>query len=140
MIVIGTEVLAVDSLGALHRAIVRVGFPRSRGSFLTLKFGEKKPFAGFTQNGELDPVYYQNPLLRARRLFPLLAIQKLRHERTEKIGMNNFSKISVLSGAPLILWPLTSFAKHTDKMQQTIAVSTAATGRTSWVELKTWRT
>ena len=41
MIVIGTEVLAVDSLGALHRAIVRIGFPRSRGSFLTLKFGEK---------------------------------------------------------------------------------------------------
>jgi hypothetical protein len=42
MMVIGTEVLAVDSLSALHRAIVRIGFPRSRGSFVTLKFGEKK--------------------------------------------------------------------------------------------------
>jgi hypothetical protein len=74
MIVIGTEVLAVDSLSALHRPIVRIGFPRSRGSFLTLKFGEKKPFAGFTQNGQLDLVYHQDPLLRAGRLFPLLAI------------------------------------------------------------------
>jgi len=53
--------------------------------------------------------------------------------------MNNFSKISVLSGAPLILWPLTSFAKDTDEMQQTIAASTAAIGRTNWDEVKTWR-
>jgi hypothetical protein len=53
--------------------------------------------------------------------------------------MNNFSKISVLSGTPL-LWPLTGFAKDTDKMQQTIAASTAAIGRTNWDEVKTWRT
>ena len=65
MIVIGTEVLAVDSLSALHRAIIRIGFPRSRGSFLALKFEEKKPFAGFTQNGQLDLVYHEDPLLRA---------------------------------------------------------------------------
>jgi hypothetical protein len=48
--------------------------------------------------------------------------------RTEIIGMNNFSKISVLSEAPLIFWPLTSFSKDTDKMHQTIAASTAASG------------
>jgi hypothetical protein len=65
MTVIGTEVLAVDSLGALYRAIVRIGFPRYRDSFLTLKFGEKEPFTGFTQNGRLDLVYHEDPLLRA---------------------------------------------------------------------------
>jgi hypothetical protein len=53
--------------------------------------------------------------------------------------MNNFSKISVLGGAPL-LWPLTSFAKDTDEKQQTIAASTAAIGRTNWDEVKTWLT
>jgi hypothetical protein len=67
MTVIGTEVLAVDSLGGLHRAIVRIGFPRYRGSFLTSKFGEKKPFTGFTRNGQLDLVYHEDPLLRAGR-------------------------------------------------------------------------
>jgi len=82
MTVIGTEVLAVDSLGALYRAIVRIGFPRYRGSFLTLKFGEKKPFTGFTQSGQLDLVYQEDPLLRAGQLFPLLAIQQPRVERT----------------------------------------------------------
>jgi hypothetical protein len=65
MIVIGMEVLAVDSLSALHRAIVRIGFPRSRGSFVTLKFGEKKPVTGFTQSGQLDLIYHEDPLLRA---------------------------------------------------------------------------
>ena len=65
MTVIGTEVLAVDSLGALYRAIVRIEFPRYRGSLLTLKFGEKKPVTGFMQSGQLDLVYHEDPLLRA---------------------------------------------------------------------------
>ena len=65
MIVIGMEVLAVESLNALHRAIVRIGFPRSRGSLVTLKFGEKKPVTGFMQSGQLDLVYHEDPLLRA---------------------------------------------------------------------------
>ena len=65
MIVIGTEVLDVDSLDALYRAIVRIGFPRYRSSFLTLKFGEKKPFTGFRQSGQLDLIYHEDPLLRA---------------------------------------------------------------------------
>jgi hypothetical protein len=54
MTVIGTEVLAVNSLATLYRVIVRIGFPRYRGSLLTLKFGENKPFTGFTQNGQLS--------------------------------------------------------------------------------------
>ena len=74
MIVIGMEVLAVDSLNALHRAIVRIGFPRSRGSFVTLKFGEKKPFTGFTHNGQLDLVYHKDPHLKAGQPFPLWTI------------------------------------------------------------------
>ena len=65
MTAIGTEVLAVDSLRALYRAIVRVEFPRHRGSLLTLKFGEKKPVTGFMQSGQLDLVYHEDPLLRA---------------------------------------------------------------------------
>jgi hypothetical protein len=65
MTVIGTGVLAVDSLRALSHAIVRIGFPRYRGSFPTLKFGEKKPVTGFIQNGQLDLVYPEDPLLRA---------------------------------------------------------------------------
>lgn len=97
MAVIGTEVLAVDSVGALYRAIVRIGFPRYRGSLLTLKFGENIPFTGFTQNGQLDLVYHEDPLLRAGR-----AVSALGDSVT-----------------------LTNFAKDTDKMQETIAASTA---------------
>jgi hypothetical protein len=67
MTVIGKEVLAIDSLGALYCAIVRIGFARYRGSLLTLKFGEKKPFTGSTQNGQLNLVYHEDPLLRARQ-------------------------------------------------------------------------
>jgi hypothetical protein len=67
MTVIGTGVLAVDSLRALYHAIVRIGFPRYRGSLLTLKFGEKKPVTGFTQSGQLDLVYHEDPLLRAEQ-------------------------------------------------------------------------
>jgi hypothetical protein len=65
MTVISTEVLAVDSLRALCHAIVRIGFPRYRGLLLTLKFGEKKSFKVFTQKGQLDLVYHEDPLLRA---------------------------------------------------------------------------
>ena len=66
MTVIGTKVLAGDSVGALYRAIVRSGLPRYRGSFLTLKFGEKKPFTGFTQNGQLDLVYRKRSSPKSR--------------------------------------------------------------------------
>jgi hypothetical protein len=66
MTVTGTEVLAVDSPGPLYRAIVRVGFPRYRGPFLTLKFGEKRPFTGFTQNRQLDLVYHERSSPKSR--------------------------------------------------------------------------
>jgi hypothetical protein len=60
MTAIAAKVLAVDNLGAQYRVIVRIGFPRYRGSFNTLKFGEKKPFTGFTHNGQLDLVYHKD--------------------------------------------------------------------------------
>jgi hypothetical protein len=66
MTVIGTEVIAVDSLRALYHAIVRIGFPRHRGSFPTLKFGEKKPFTGFTQHGQLDLVLQRRSSPKSR--------------------------------------------------------------------------
>jgi hypothetical protein len=65
MTVLRTEVLAVDSLRALYHAIVRIEFPRYRGLLLTLKFGEKKSFKVFTQEGQLNLVYHEDPLLRA---------------------------------------------------------------------------
>ena len=67
MTAIAAKVLAVDNLGAQYRVIVRIGFPRYRGSFNTLKFGEKKPFAGFTHNGQLDLVYHKDPHLTKSR-------------------------------------------------------------------------
>ena len=81
MTVIGTEVLAVDSLGALYRAIVRVEFPRYRGSLLTLKFGEKKPVTGFMQSGQLDLVYHEDPLLRAGQAVSALGDRGNRNRR-----------------------------------------------------------
>jgi hypothetical protein len=75
MTAIGAKVLAVDNLGAHYRVIVRIGFPRYRGSFHTLQFGEKKPFMGFTHNGQLDLVYNEDPHLKAGQPFPLWTIQ-----------------------------------------------------------------
>src|ERR1700752_2335542 len=66
MTAIGAKVLAVDNLGAEYRVIVRIGFPRYRGSFLTLKFGETKPFTGFMHNGQLDLIYKEDPHPKSR--------------------------------------------------------------------------
>jgi hypothetical protein len=74
MTTIAAKVLAVDNLGARYRVIVRIGFPRYRGSFNTLKFGEKKPFTGFTHNGQLDLVYHKDPHLKTGQPFPLWTI------------------------------------------------------------------
>jgi hypothetical protein len=75
MTAIAAKVLAVNNLGAQYRVIVRIGFPRYRGSFNTLKFGKKKPFTGFTHNGQLDLVYHKDPHLEAGQPFPLWTIQ-----------------------------------------------------------------
>ncbi|MFZ0502906.1 MAG: hypothetical protein WAM44_04290 [Chthoniobacterales bacterium] len=75
MTAIGAKVVAVDNLGARYRVIVRIGFPRYRGSFYTLKFGENKPFTGFTHNGLIDLVYDEDPHLKAGQPFPLWTIQ-----------------------------------------------------------------
>jgi hypothetical protein len=75
MTAIGAKVLAVDNVGAQYRVIVRIGFPRYRGSFHTLEFGEKKPFTGFTHDGQLDLVYHEDPHLKAGQSFPLWTIQ-----------------------------------------------------------------
>jgi hypothetical protein len=75
MTAIGAKVLAVHNLGSQYRVIVRIGFPRYRGSFQTLKFGERKPFMGFTHNGLLDLVYHEDPHLKAGQPFPLWTIQ-----------------------------------------------------------------
>jgi len=71
----GAKVLTVDNLGTQYRVVVRIGFPRYRVSFLTLKFVEKKPFTGFMHNGQLDLVYYEDPHLKAGQPFPLWTIQ-----------------------------------------------------------------
>ena len=63
MTAIGARVLAVDNVGAGCPVIVRIGFPRCRDSFHTLKFGQQKPFTGFTHNGHLDLVYHANDAL-----------------------------------------------------------------------------
>ena len=75
MTAIGAKVLAVENLGAYYRVIVRIGFPRYRGSFQTLKFGAKRPVMGFTHNGRLDLVYHEDPHLEAGQPFPLWTIQ-----------------------------------------------------------------
>jgi hypothetical protein len=75
MTAIGAKVLAVDNVGPQYRVIVRIGFPRYRGSFYTLKFGKTKPFTGFTHNGHLDLVYHEDPHLKAGQPFPLWTIQ-----------------------------------------------------------------
>jgi hypothetical protein len=76
MTAIGAKVLAVDNLGTQYRVVVRIGFPRYRGSFLTLKFGGKKPSTGFMHDGQLDLVYYEDPHLKEGQPFPLWTIQQ----------------------------------------------------------------
>ena len=72
---IPAEVLAVDRLSDQYRVIVRIGLAKYRGSFNTLKFGEKKPFTGFCRDGQLDLVYFQDPGLEAGESFPLWTIK-----------------------------------------------------------------
>jgi hypothetical protein len=75
MTAIGAKVLTVDNLVPQYRVILRIEFPRYRGSFHTLKFGEKKPFMGFTRNGELNLIYHEDPHLEPGQPFPLWTIQ-----------------------------------------------------------------
>jgi hypothetical protein len=75
MTAIGAKVVAVDNLDTQYRVIVRIGFPRYRGSFRTLKFGKTKPFTGFTHDGYVDLVYHEDPHLKAGQSFPLWTIQ-----------------------------------------------------------------
>ena len=75
MTAIPAKVVAVDRQSDQYRVIVRIGVARYRGSFNTLKFGEKKPFTGFCRDGQLDLVYYQDPGLEAGQSFPLWTIQ-----------------------------------------------------------------
>ena len=69
------KVLAVENLADQYRVFVRIGLAKYRGSFNTLKFGEKKPFTGFCRDGQLDLVYFQDPGLEAGESFPLWTIQ-----------------------------------------------------------------
>jgi hypothetical protein len=66
MTAIGAKVLTVDNLGAHYHVIVRIGFPKYRGSFHTLTFGDWKPFTGFTHNAQLDLVYHDDPHPKSR--------------------------------------------------------------------------
>ena len=83
MTVIGANVLAVDNLGARYRVILRVEFPKYRGSFQTLKFAEKKPLVGSTDNGQLNLIYHEDSHLKAGRPFPLWTIQLARLKQTK---------------------------------------------------------
>jgi len=75
MTAIPAKVVAVDRQSDQYRVIVRIGLTKYRGSFNTLKFGEKKPFTGFCRDGQLDLVYFQDPGLEAGEAFPLWTIQ-----------------------------------------------------------------
>ena len=75
MTAIPAKVVAVDRQSDQYRVIVRIGLAKYRGSFNTLKFGEKKPFTGFCRDGQLDLVYFQDPGLEAGEAFPLWTIQ-----------------------------------------------------------------
>jgi len=72
---IPAKVLAVGKEANKHRITVRIVLRKYRGSFNTLKFGEKKPFTGFCRDGQLDLVYFQDPGLEAGESFPLWTIQ-----------------------------------------------------------------
>ena len=75
MTFIPAKIVAVGKDADKHRIVVRIVLPKYRGSFNTLKFGEKKPFTGFTHNGQLDLVYHKDPHLKAGQPFPLWTIQ-----------------------------------------------------------------
>jgi len=75
MTAIGGRVLVIDNVGPQYPVVVRIGFPRYQGSFHTLKFAEKNPFAGFTHNDHLDLVYYEDPHLKAGQPFPFWTLQ-----------------------------------------------------------------
>ena len=72
---IPAKVLNIDRLGDQFLITVQVGRRKYNGTFDRLTFGENKPQVVSYRNGWLDLVYYQNPGLKAGKMFPLWTIQ-----------------------------------------------------------------
>jgi hypothetical protein len=68
---IPAKVLTVAEQSNQYRVLVQIELEKYLGSFRNLRFGQRKPFHGTCQNGQLDLFYYQDPGLKAGQSFPL---------------------------------------------------------------------
>jgi hypothetical protein len=72
---IQAKVLSADQRGDQYCVTVQIEHSNFRGSFNTLRFGEKIPFSGSYLDGTLELRYYQDPCLKVGQQFPLWSIE-----------------------------------------------------------------
>ena len=75
MIRISAKVRSTERKGDLYCVTVRLERSNFRGSFNSLRFGEKIPFSGSYRDGTLELNYYQDPGLKTGQPFPLWSIE-----------------------------------------------------------------
>jgi hypothetical protein len=74
MTTLPAKVIAIERRGNEYfQAIIQVG-TKYRGSFITLAFGDIKPYSGSLKDGRLDLVYYRDPGLNVGDHFPLWTV------------------------------------------------------------------
>ena len=72
---IGARVLSTERKGDLYCVTVRIERSNFRGSFNSLRFGEKIPFSGSYRDRTLELRYYQDPGFTTGQQFPLWSIE-----------------------------------------------------------------
>jgi hypothetical protein len=72
MIPIPAKVLTVAEQSSHYRVLVQIELDMYLGTFRTLRFGQRKPFHGTCQNGQLDLFYYQDPGLEGGTVVPVV--------------------------------------------------------------------
>jgi hypothetical protein len=65
------KVVSSEKRGDQYCVTVEIELPNFRGSFNSLRFGDRIPFSGSYQSGKLELRYYQDPGLEIGQQFPL---------------------------------------------------------------------
>jgi hypothetical protein len=65
------KVLSNEKRGERYCVTVEIELPNFRGSFNSLRFGDRIPFSGSYRDGKLELSYYQDPSLEIGQQFPL---------------------------------------------------------------------
>jgi hypothetical protein len=71
MTLLPAKVVSSEKRGDQYCVTVEIELPNFRGSFNSLRFGDRIPFSGSYQSGKLELRYYQDPGLEIGQQFPL---------------------------------------------------------------------